>query len=358
MEIILTNNISTTAAGTALTIEGLVGQLTASGMSKSAIKQTLLSDLQAGGAIFGSFKNQLGAHTANGIERAGLFSTLQKYKDKGIKVLQWVTISDNNSCDDCIDRHNEEGTLKYWQAAGLPASGFSVCGANCRCTLVASGYKGENLDKPLTKQARPITHPSMAGKHKSVADAQKWAEKNSKGNGKFDGYKILSTKEANELNIKLNTSNKVCDKLGIQRIKSVHETKFGPDATMQNGKLGITRHAVETTKSQIGKNVLTSDEIFWHEFGHHLHAQIGKNLGREGLSLLEEKMVDLYNNLKYQMDVFRREILNSFPTNYSKTSAHEWFAENMMYVSNGYSHKVSKEFMELIDEFGITDAIK
>ena len=224
MEIILTNNISTTAAGTALTIEGLVGQLTASGMSKSAIKQTLLSDLQAGGAIFGSFKNQLGAHTANGIERAGLFSTLQTYKDKGVEVLQWVTISDKNSCQDCIDRHGEEGTLKYWQAVGLPMSGFSVCGANCRCEFVASGYKGENLDKPLTKKARVLPPPKK--RIKKVPQYEK--------GGFLD---ILVGEESKKIGTKTITqSNKLKDQLK----KAIDQLKLEAD------KLLVTRQSWRT----------------------------------------------------------------------------------------------------------------
>ena len=150
MEITLTAGIVNTAEQTALTIDGLVNQMLASGMDKKAVKSVLLRDLAEGGQVFGAFKNQLKMHTSNGIERAGLFSTLQTYKDKGVETLQWVTVSDGRSCDDCLDRHGETGTLKYWQSVGLPASGFSVCGANCRCTFVSSGYKGENLDKPLS----------------------------------------------------------------------------------------------------------------------------------------------------------------------------------------------------------------
>jgi len=156
MEITLANNIANAAAQTTLNIKGIIRQMQASGMSKDAIKKTLLTDLQTGGQIFGGFKKKLKMHTSNGIEQAGLFSTLKKYQDKGVEILRWVTIGDDRSCFDCVGRHGEEGTLKYWQAAGLPGSGFSVCGANCRCTFVASGYKGENLEQPLVRKKTKI----------------------------------------------------------------------------------------------------------------------------------------------------------------------------------------------------------
>lgn len=51
--------------------------------------------------------------------------------------LQWVGVSDDRTCDDCEPRigAGEIKTLKEWEAEGVPRSGWSVCGENCRCDL-------------------------------------------------------------------------------------------------------------------------------------------------------------------------------------------------------------------------------
>ena len=142
MEIILTNNISTTAANSALTIEGLVGQLTASGMSKSAIKQTLLSDLQSGGAIFGSFKNGTASSIRNGVENVSNAASNAVFESQGLDHRLWKTAG-VNVCPDCESRAGLTGTMEYFETIGVPKSGFSVCRANCQCQLVPVHYDRE-----------------------------------------------------------------------------------------------------------------------------------------------------------------------------------------------------------------------
>ena len=58
MTIILSNQISNVASRLTLDLDATVTTMTASGMTNEAIKQSLLNDLNNGGRIFGSLRNQ------------------------------------------------------------------------------------------------------------------------------------------------------------------------------------------------------------------------------------------------------------------------------------------------------------
>jgi len=159
MRIILSNQLSNVAAQTTLDLNGVITSMKASGMSNSAIKQTLLNDLNTGGRIFGGYKNQIKNTVKSGVGMAGNNGSQGRFKDAGVQQFKWVTVS-NNVCPDCEERHNETGTMEYFETIGLPKSGFSVCQQHCQCQLLPVDYKGENLDKPLVREKKvSITSP-------------------------------------------------------------------------------------------------------------------------------------------------------------------------------------------------------
>lgn len=50
----------------------------------------------------------------------------------------WRTES-KRPCPDCATREGDTRTLAEWQAVGLPRSGFSICGRNCKCIVDSKG---------------------------------------------------------------------------------------------------------------------------------------------------------------------------------------------------------------------------
>ncbi len=56
----------------------------------------------------------------------------------------WVTASGKeHSCPDCQDRHGIVARMDWWEEAGMPRDGMTVCGGNCKCRLVmVSAPKG------------------------------------------------------------------------------------------------------------------------------------------------------------------------------------------------------------------------
>lgn len=151
MQLIISNQIGMAAAQTTLTIEEAITNMKISGMSSSAIRQTLMDDLDIAGPLFGGFRSKIRGSIKNGIEYSSNGSSNGRFIEAGIKRFQWVSIGDGKVCPDCEEKHGEEGTMEFFELLGLPASGFSICGPNCRCILVPASYKGENLDRPLVK---------------------------------------------------------------------------------------------------------------------------------------------------------------------------------------------------------------
>jgi len=196
----MANHISASAAQSALSIQELVTTMKTAGMADTAIRQTLLNDLNTGGPLFGSFRNKLKNTVKNGVEASSNGSANGKFTKAGVSQFQWVSVGDGKVCPDCEERHGETGTMEYFETIGLPASGFSVCTTNCRCQLLPENYKGENLDKPLVKEkiktSPNVTNINMAGKHKTVKDSFKWMEKNGVVN---NGFKNLPMDYANTI---------------------------------------------------------------------------------------------------------------------------------------------------------------
>ena len=154
LEITLSSQISNAAAQTTLSLEEAITNMKVSGMADSAIRQSLLSDLNSGGPIFGSFRNKVKNTVKNGVEFSSNQSSKGVFVKAGVERFQWVTVGDGKVCPDCDERHGETGTMEFFELLGLPGSGFSVCGPNCRCKVIPANYKGENLDKPLVKEKR------------------------------------------------------------------------------------------------------------------------------------------------------------------------------------------------------------
>lgn len=197
LQITMANHISASAAQSALSIQELVTTMKTSGMADTAIRQTLLNDLNTGGPLFGSFRNKLKNTVKNGVEASSNGSANGKFTKAGVSQFQWISVGDGKVCPDCDERHRETGTMEYFETIGLPASGFSVCTTNCRCQLLPQTYKGENLDKPLVKEKKiNVNVPSMAGKHKIINDSTSWMKANGAVNVNF---KTLSLDFANEI---------------------------------------------------------------------------------------------------------------------------------------------------------------
>lgn len=118
---------------TALTLNEYVQTRLIQGAALDVIKKALLLDLKTGGRIFGEFKNAL---------RPTFVGSVNRFRDTGVLVeigvdatYRWVAVL-VNTCPDCLARHNNIASWEDWEAQGLPRTGATVCGANCKCVLL------------------------------------------------------------------------------------------------------------------------------------------------------------------------------------------------------------------------------
>lgn len=133
---VLEIHLVSAAQRTAVTIEEYIETRLLQGASRDLVMQELLADLNAGGRIFGEFRNTIKA-TAHGNMRR--VADIGNYTENGLEVdYTWVTVEDQRVCPDCRPRHGKEKTMGVWEAIGTPRSGWSICRQHCRCFLVTS----------------------------------------------------------------------------------------------------------------------------------------------------------------------------------------------------------------------------
>ena len=66
--------------------------------------------------------------------QSGMQETQERTSEGGARMYRWRTNS-SNTCPDCAARNGRVQSWKTWELVGMPKSGFSVCGANCKCSL-------------------------------------------------------------------------------------------------------------------------------------------------------------------------------------------------------------------------------
>ena len=113
--------------------------LRAGGLTDAAIFDTLLADAAQGGRIFGQFNNAIKSQIFGSVQKASHVGETAVYEERGIDtdMRKWVTVQGGNVCPDCQSREGQVEPYDFWEAIGLPGSGWSVCKQHCQCRLPA-----------------------------------------------------------------------------------------------------------------------------------------------------------------------------------------------------------------------------
>lgn len=131
MEIFLTSR----ATRTAVTIEEYIQSRLKQGTDPAVIEADLLKDLNEGGRIFGEFRTAIRSTTKGVINRTRDNAI---FADLGILTpYRWIAVL-KNTCQDCLERHNQVKTWAEWELEGLPRTGATICKDNCQCLLLPS----------------------------------------------------------------------------------------------------------------------------------------------------------------------------------------------------------------------------
>ena len=361
MEIIIGTQLSNVAAQTTLDLQGLVTSMQASGMSRDAIKQTLMADLTGGGRLFGNYRNQVKNTVKTGIGMAGNNASRSAFTKAGVEQFQWISVGDGKVCPDCEERHGQVESLKYWELIGTPQSGFSVCQQNCRCQLLPESYKGENLEKPLLRGEQPIISRPI-GKAKTIKEA------NEAGLSLIDDIANKYDRNDKSINFKgipVSFANAISESLE----KMVKETgiKINEIKVIGNGALQINPKTTTFFKNGVP---IATEQI--------LELQIGKRwikeLGHVNMLEFSTKMIDDFfaNSLddlirheyghvltsKKMLDMGIKEIKTDFSkisksllSKYGKSSGEEALAEIYLFYKQKGKSNMPKDWIDFFNKY-------
>ena len=100
LEIVINGKIGRTL----IALEEYIQMRQSQGATLDVIRADLLTDLEEGGRIFGEFKNAIKPTFAGSVNR---FRDVGLLAETGISLkYRWVAVL-VNTCDDCLDRHNQ-----------------------------------------------------------------------------------------------------------------------------------------------------------------------------------------------------------------------------------------------------------
>ena len=243
----------------------------------------------------------------------------------------------------------------------------------------------------------------------------------------------LDLKDAQKLQTLMNEADKICDLMDVPRLRGVVAPRSKDCmADMGDGIMGFNNRSVgsgslkwkrpeqsleefiqkEVTKRResfqaggrptLGMDYLAehpdawnkfTDNTFWHEFGHHIHQQLGvDNVVKYANPEMEQKIKVVVNNVKEKIlvserklnDIIEKErklfeqtqdqahldviknaqqahqdvIKNYFPSYYSNHNSKEWFAENFALFMNGREDMLCEEFIQLLKDEKIYGVVK
>ena len=127
-------------------IQRTITRMGTQGASKGAIKATLKRDMQTGGRLFSSLRNDVKEGIVEQINQSGRLGQMTEYKNANI--FTWVTVQGHKVCPDCSSRSGMTMNWDDWVSEGLPASGWSVCKGHCYCVLDPSGKIPPTITAP------------------------------------------------------------------------------------------------------------------------------------------------------------------------------------------------------------------
>jgi len=124
-----------------------IQQMAAAGMDKAGILDALKREMSIGGRFFGMLSRGFEGAAGGAVNYVSQDAAHEAWQ--GADAWTWISVADENRCEDCADLHGQTKTWAEWEAAGLPGAGATRCGWRCRCELVPEA--ADDIGGPITK---------------------------------------------------------------------------------------------------------------------------------------------------------------------------------------------------------------
>ena len=143
LNVFLSSKMLGVAEKSAIDIDLYVQELRLAGLTDDAIEVLLMADLTSSGFIFGAYANQITGTVKDSVGLLGKTSSMDVYRQAGVKEYQWIVVNGIDACPDCQPREGRAEEMELWYEIGTPGSGWSVCRSHCACVLVPIEYDGK-----------------------------------------------------------------------------------------------------------------------------------------------------------------------------------------------------------------------
>ena len=293
---------------TTIDLQTLIRQMRATGASDDAIRAVLTNDLRESGRIFGAFRSQIKTSSSYSVGRMASFGSTYEYQKANIKEYKWQTVG-KSICPDCKDRHGQVMTFEQWELSGMPKSGFSVCGSNCKCEIVPVGsWVKDQMKVPIDQPG--ILEMASAGKHKTVKDSLAWMKANI-----ADQVSLRSIKDIKVANAMTKAMADVYGKFNMRKLEKIvpSRKRNGAIASANGTSLFIRQNAF--TKKALREIYGNSNETYienadkWIAYYKNQLAWLKKK-GRVDIGGKIQKSVDKWTKLKADRLKYKRYTAN------------------------------------------------
>jgi len=371
---LLIQNSDTEFSGMGADLSNKINQLVADGV----LNESSFGDMQdALIKQFGISRNRaitiIQTEIMNAVNEAAKF----RYKVRGVKDVEWVTVSDDPwPCKTCAPLDGQIFPID--DAPNCPIH------PRCRCTIVPAIVKGKKKKRESREKKKRESREDLK---KKISDLGKkdehrypnlirfWNARNHSQIGRWDMFdsKDLSDEFVQLIaDTLLEIKNGLLDPLDIPFLRGmIQEYRDGIHGSMGDGILSLTEDYLKKLDLELlnGEEIIPSNwkrgdpeedrpfnsgeyfaspedrakALIYHEMGHHIHQLYDV---REDIDYLSPPLEDRIKDA--------RDKDHTVPaTKYGEKNAKEWFADNYALYKMGRDDLVSPEANTLFEELGI-----
>ncbi len=152
-------------------IQRRVASMVAQGRSEDAIISQLIADVDSGGRLFGGMVQKVEAQWAELDAAVQQRNLNARWGVQYNTLMEWIAITDNATCAECLVLHGQVKTYREWSEQGLPTQQPSSCNMgvvpHCRCTVIPATVADKSVKDPIVISGKGGSREELLGKIKA-----------------------------------------------------------------------------------------------------------------------------------------------------------------------------------------------